>query len=390
MAKQIPSEYHGREQTWLKHRVLSEYLRAWGQKLGSIARSGPVTIFYVDCFAGPWRSRDQDREDTSVAIGLNALAEAIGVWRVGQGADLRAHAIFVEANPKSAVELKRYVEKHTPTGVNAEVLEGAFADRASEISARIRNDPAFIFVDPTGWKGVGMAAVAGVARGVRRDVMVNVMYDHINRFKDDERAFLREQMHEFFAIQLDQGLSEDELMAQYREQLRMRSGMKFAADLAVPHPTRQRTYFRLVLGADHPKALELFRNIEHQVCGREAAEVREGARKRKVEKSTGQIAMELDAPELDARYARAHEEELRASRETLLGVLPSKGTIRFGDAWPVVLAQHHVRLADVKAAVIDLATERIRWERSRGAKQRTVQDDDIIALAEPTKDASPA
>jgi three-Cys-motif partner protein len=388
MAKQIPSEYHGREQTWLKHRVLSEYLRAWGQKLGSIARSGPVTIFYVDCFAGPWRSRDQDREDTSVAIGLKALAEAIGVWRVGQGADLRARAIFVEANPTSAVELKRYVETHTPTGVEAEVLEGAFGDRAREISARIGNDPAFIFVDPTGWKGVGMAAVADIARGVRRDAMINVMYDHINRFKDDERAFLRQQMHEFFAIQLDHGLSEDELMAQYREQLRTRSGMKFAADLAVPHPTRQRTYFRLVLGTDHPKALELFRNIEHQVCGREAAEVREGARKRKVEKSTGQTALELGAPELDARYARAHEEEVRASRETLLGALPSKGAIRFGDAWPVVLAQHHVRVADVKAAVIDLAPEWIRWERSGGAKQRTVKDDDTIALAGAAKDAS--
>jgi three-Cys-motif partner protein len=388
MAKQIPSEYHGREQTWLKHRVLSEYLRAWGHKLGSIARSGPVTIFYVDCFAGPWRSRDQDREDTSVAIGLKALAEAIGVWRVGQGADLRARAIFVEANPTSAVELKGYVERHTPAGVEADVLEGAFAHHAREISVRIGNDPAFIFIDPTGWKGVGMTAVADIARGVRRDAMVNVMYDHINRFKDDERAFLRQQMHEFFGIQLDQGLREDELMAQYREQLRTRSGVKFAADLAVPHPTRKRTYFRLVLGADHPKALELFRNIEHQVCGREAAEVREGARKRKVEKITRQTEMELGAPTFDANYARAREEELRASRDTLLRALPTKRAIRFGDAWPIVLAQHHVRLADAKAAVIELAPERIRWERSRGAKQRTVHDDDTIALVEATKDPS--
>lgn len=381
MAQQIPTGYHGREQTYLKHRVLSEYLRAWGQKLGSIARSGPVTIFYVDCFAGPWKSRDQDREDTSVAIGLNALAEAIAFWRGGQGADLRARAIFVEANAAAAVELKRYVGEHTPTGVQVDVLEGAFADHAADISARVGDSPAFVFVDPTGWKGVGMKAVAGVARGERRDVMVNVMYDHINRFQNDERRFLREQMSEFFGIQLDQRLSEDELMARYREQLRTHSGLKFAADLAVPQPTRQRTYFRLVLGASHPKALELFRNVEHQVCGREAADVREGARKRKVEKSTGQTAMELGAPDLDAHYARAHDEELRLSRDTLLRALPQAGAIRFRDLWPVVLAQHHVRLADVKGAVRDLASEaKIRWQRTKGDKQRAVHDDDMIAM----------
>jgi hypothetical protein len=34
----IPPEYKGREQTYLKHRVLKEYLRPWGQKLGSISR----------------------------------------------------------------------------------------------------------------------------------------------------------------------------------------------------------------------------------------------------------------------------------------------------------------------------------------------------------------
>jgi hypothetical protein len=86
--------------------------------------------------------------------------------------------------------------------------------------------------------------------------------------------------------------------------------------------------------------------------------------------------------------SHAHEQQLRASRETLLRALPSKGAIRFGDVWPIVLAQHHVRLADVKAAVIDLASERIRWERSKGAKKRTVHDDDTIALAGAAKGTS--
>ena len=60
--------YHGREQTQLKHRFLTEYLRSWGFKVGSIGRFDSVELFYVDCFAGPWSSGTDDLADTSVAI----------------------------------------------------------------------------------------------------------------------------------------------------------------------------------------------------------------------------------------------------------------------------------------------------------------------------------
>jgi three-Cys-motif partner protein len=78
----VPAEHQdGREQTFFKHAVLRQYLRSWSQKLGSISQTGRrVRLWYVDCFAGPWESKAEDRADTSVSIGLNALEEALSTW----------------------------------------------------------------------------------------------------------------------------------------------------------------------------------------------------------------------------------------------------------------------------------------------------------------------
>ncbi len=100
----MPPEYEGREQSYLKHRVLKEYLVEWGIKVGSIARSGkPVTLWYVDCFSGPWTSQAQNLEDTSIHIGLHALEAAADVWREA-GHRVETRAIFVEKKKGSSVE----------------------------------------------------------------------------------------------------------------------------------------------------------------------------------------------------------------------------------------------------------------------------------------------
>ena len=77
----IPQEYEGREQTYLKHRVLTEYLAVWAHKRGSGGRFGPTRLWYVDCFAGPWETVASDLNDTSVAIGLQALRDAAVLLR---------------------------------------------------------------------------------------------------------------------------------------------------------------------------------------------------------------------------------------------------------------------------------------------------------------------
>lgn len=105
---QIPAEYHDREQSYLKHRVLREYLELWGRKIGSLARHGPVTLWYVDCFAGPWQSQDEELGDTSIHIGLSALEEAGRIWREN-GQEVTLRAVFVEKDDRAFARLKEYL-----------------------------------------------------------------------------------------------------------------------------------------------------------------------------------------------------------------------------------------------------------------------------------------
>ena len=48
---EIPAEYRGREQAYIKHTLLETYLF----KLFMIIGQSLPTVSYVDCLAGPWQ-----------------------------------------------------------------------------------------------------------------------------------------------------------------------------------------------------------------------------------------------------------------------------------------------------------------------------------------------
>ncbi len=375
---EIPESYHGREQTWLKHQVLKAYIQAWAMKLSSFAR----TVWFVDCFAGPWRAGDAELQDTSVAIALDALNEAQAYWR-SKGHDVCAKSIFVEADSRAYQRLESFVAEKDRE-VEAVSLHGAFAEQVPTIQQLIGKDPAFIFVDPTGWKGVAMESIAKLARDPRRDLMVNVMYDHINRFKDDERAFLREQMAEFFGIpigSLQPELNEEELMKFYRDRLRDSSSMNLVADLTVPVPTRNRTYFRLVLGTNHQAGLALFRDIESTVAGKKAASARAGAKQRLNERGgqTSLLAQPV-APE-DHHYAMQRERGICMVCEYLPKLLAREGPTAFGKIWPRILQVCHMTQTQLRSCLRELHENGVIVLPDAGHGRKKLSDNDIIRLA---------
>ena len=160
---EVPPEYHGREQTYMKHRVLKLYLEGWAMKLGSFQER----IWFVDCFAGPWKSRAGDRFDTSFAIWLRALYEAAAVW--SEKRDVEPAAVFVEKERASFEALEVYAQHHRGR-IEAHTLQGSFGAQVPRIQELIGHDAAFLFVDPTGWKGTGMRLIAPLARERHRDV----------------------------------------------------------------------------------------------------------------------------------------------------------------------------------------------------------------------------
>jgi three-Cys-motif partner protein len=346
---QIPAQYQGREQSYLKHRVLEEYLLSWGHKLGSLAQHRRVRLCYVDGFAGPWQAKDAQLADTSIAIGLDALEEAATTWKT-KGYSIDLDAFFVEKDPRAFSALDSFLKSRSGV-VRTRAYRGDFGDHVGDIRQQLGKDAAFIFVDPTGWKGAAMHFIAPLLADCKqRDVLVNFMFNHINRFKDDERDFLRSQMRDFFGLgdrDLPEGLGEEQLFTLYRKQLKAQCGIAYAADLAIPHPTIARTKFRLVVGGNSPAVLELFRDIEKKVMGTEAASIRERAVARVFEKKTGQMSL-LEAPlTTDTHYETLHAHGLTLIPKTIFERLIELGPMTFKDLWPAVLEAHHVTRAEL-------------------------------------------
>ncbi len=101
-----------------------------------------------------------------------------------------------------------------------------------------------------------MGYIAKLTKAQRmRDVLINVMYNHINRFKNDSREFLRDHFRDLFGTDLPSGLDEDAMMDLYRANLKEECGLSFSADVAIPHKTSERTWFHLVLGVNRKEGL---------------------------------------------------------------------------------------------------------------------------------------
>jgi three-Cys-motif partner protein len=375
----IPPEYHGREQSWLKHRVLEEYLEAWSHKLGGGKFHSEAHLWYVDVFAGPWRSARQDLADTSIFIGLTELCKAANTWR-RLGRTVRLHAIFVEKERSAFAELEAFTGESKWKDVDIHCFHGEFGEQVETVGRLVGQQPALIFVDPTGWKGAALRFISPLVRSPRRDVLINVMYDHLNRFKDDERPWLREQIDDFFGLEgkpLPNSMNEDELMQQYRERLKDKGSLPFVADLAIPMPQANRTKFRLVVGGHSSMVLRVFRDVEATVIGREAAEVAEDVRQR----MSPQVSLFSGRAMTTAiGYARANNEGIELAGRHVLSAVSLQGQLAFKDLWPAILAAHHLRYKDLTDLIHELQRDgKIAIENMKTG-ERVVKDEHNLRL----------
>ena len=128
MPKVDLTNYTGREHAYIKHYLLAEYLSRWGYKTGS--KWDPLV--FIDGFAGPWESNDEEFNDTSFGIGLRALSETItGLSKINR--TVRGICIFVEKKPQSFFKLHGFAKKHSTESVRAIALKGRFVDKIKVI-----------------------------------------------------------------------------------------------------------------------------------------------------------------------------------------------------------------------------------------------------------------
>jgi three-Cys-motif partner protein len=271
-APALPEAYRGREQTYVKHVILREYLERVAWNILSFKRD----FVFVDGFSGPWKSARADHSDTSFGIAIKQLRKVQrGFADKGTPKDLRC--IFVERGAHAFRKLEAAAKG--AQDLRAEAMQGRFEDHADLIRQRIGNAFSLVFVDPTGWS-FDLKKIAPLLRHEPGEVLVNFMFEHFRRFIDDKRADIR-ATHALpfgdanwrFGLDrlLASGLSQEEAVLRlFKDKLKEHCGFKYVASARVQHRLATKTHFFLVYGTRNPKGLEEFRKVEKSALEIEA------------------------------------------------------------------------------------------------------------------------
>jgi len=284
-----PEYYRQKEQTYVKHFFLEQYLEKVAFHIGY----GYREFVYVDCFSGPWQSQDEEFADTSIRISLDRLNYVrTGLAAQGRYADIRA--IFIEKSPTAFDALQAALNQHRGS-IKTTALQGAFEDNIQRILAEIGSAFAFFFIDPKGWTGFAMDNIRPILLHKPGEVMVNFMYDFVNRFLDFPNAANEQSLDRLFGNPSwrrvrDSRDREVESVGLYIEQIRSAGGFTYATSTRILKPLSDRAYFHLVYATRSPTGILKFREAEKKVFDEQEV-VRSAAQRQDREQRTGQFEM---------------------------------------------------------------------------------------------------
>jgi three-Cys-motif partner protein len=258
-----PEYYKGKEQTFLKHFFLEKYLETVAFHIGH-AQSEFV---YVDCFSGPWRHEDEDLADTSIRISLDKLNYVRDALASRQKYPA-IRAVFIEKDPTAFRALQQFLTRYQGS-VRTTALPGTFEQNVAQIQREIGKIFAFCFIDPTGWAGLAMNRIEPLLRHRPGEVVINFMYDFINRFLNSRDAATEASLDEFFGTEAWRGLRErpdreTDVIELYAEQIRASGRFAYVTSTKILKPLQRRAYFHLIYATRSPKGIEEFRDVERR------------------------------------------------------------------------------------------------------------------------------
>lgn len=273
MPKVDLENYLTREQAYIKHCLLQEYLPDWAYKVGGAWDD----LVYVDGFAGPWQTKTADLSDTSFGIAIQAMRECQAGIRAKYAREVHVENILVDQDRNAFKELKRFADEQRGPAFDVHALYGEFVEKIGDIEAIIKANTKkafrFIFLDPKGWADIPMKKLAPFLKGRSSEVLITLMTRHILRFLDEpdrERSFIN-----LFARKevLDNLRREDlrnepphsraeQAVREYGLSLKLLCGFKYVSCAVILEPDEEAIRYFLVYATNHPSGVEVFKNAE--------------------------------------------------------------------------------------------------------------------------------
>lgn len=262
------SAYEGREQAYIKHCLLEEYLPDWGYKVGSQWDS----LVYVDGFAGPWETTSPNHDDSSFGVAISALKRVADGLYENRGRHLNVRCILVEQHKGAAAKLNAYANLVKRPGLDVDPLQGEFVEQLPKITQLVKESGKspfkFVFLDPKGWADIPMQHLASFLNDRSCEVLINLMTRHIIRFLDQpDRA---QSYHELFGrndvLPILQATPNEEradaAVREYCRSLQTLCGFKYVSSAVILEPGKEDKRYFLVYATNHSRGVEVFKAAE--------------------------------------------------------------------------------------------------------------------------------
>lgn len=255
--------------TQAKIELLRQYLNGW---IPVIATWNGRVVF-LDGFAGP--GRYSGSEPGSPIVALTTLLEHTSFARLR---NRHFVFLFVESDSRRVESLETEIaalKEHYqpwPEDVKVQVMNSKFESAVDELLRYLREQkanlaPTLAFVDPFGFSGMPMSLLSQLTAYNQCEVVVNFMYDHINRFAS--AGNVDPVLTDLFGT--DEYLSvehhadrETFLHDLYQRQLETECSFRYVRSFSLD-TGRGRTGYYLLHGTRHLKGLELMRDAMWKV-----------------------------------------------------------------------------------------------------------------------------
>jgi len=379
--------YRGREQAYVKHFLLGEYLESWAHK---VASHWPE-VAYVDGFCGPWQEAGEDFEDTSFGIALRALTRAKASWNaLGRSRKMRAY--LVEKDKRAYEKLQTAIALFPE--IEIKTYPGSFIDHAATIRRDIPKAAfAFMFLDPKGW-AIDMERVRPLLERPNSEVVFNFMFEFINRAASMQSpalaasldALIREPGWRSALEDRPTDVSEADhrktvMVNAFSRTLGRLGKYRFVAETTVLRPTRDRPLYSLVYATRSERGLEVFR--ASQVKAMAQQDIVRGATKMAAHtQASDQVEMFPSFSQVaPAPSAVLLERELKSAEASLIACLPSATSpSMWSSVWPQILERHVITRTQINEIANRLRLAGTVAFPDWAPRQRTPRDGDRLFL----------
>ena len=350
--------YRGREQSYIKHLFLTDYLQAAAYK---ILQGRSPKFNFVDAFAGPWQVSNDDLSDASFDQALRTL-ETVRADLDRRGiSSLKISFCFCERRKEAAVRLRKYARDRSSFEIH--VFHGAFEDRLTDIAAVCREGFTFTFLDPTGWN-IRSGPVLQFLRERRGEFLLNFMAEHVNRhagYAPVVESFGRFLANPEWTSEFDslpQGWSnEKRVLHLLRDEIKGSEAATYVPDFPIRKPRENRIKMRLLLGTNSAKGLEVFRDVQEKVERREL-EMRDQLRSENRRQPSFFAPDEIAAIEQEAVGIGSQAFRDQAEQRMIDG-LTERDSENFHNIAIDIMENVPMRLTHVKRLAVDMRRRRL-------------------------------